>query len=165
MSKISVTIEGRTYEVEVDIPSQCDGTQLTALVDGMPVQVVASALDSPDRMEWVLVDDRPHEIVIDRDLGWIRSHSGRYRLEVRDLEAPSIRSIGGDSRVKAPIPGLISRVLVSRGDRVEAGQPILMLEAMKMENEIRAPRSGVVSRLDVSVGQRVALYEVLAEVT
>jgi biotin carboxyl carrier protein len=48
---------------------------------------------------------------------------------------------------------------------VEVGQPILVLEAMKMENEIRAPRAGVVSRLDIVPGQGVALHEVLAEIT
>ena len=70
----------------------------------------------------------------------------------------------GDGRVKAPIPGLISRVLVEPGATVSAGQPLVVLEAMKMENEIRAPFDGVVSALSVSVGQTVLGNQVLAEV-
>ena len=59
---------------------------------------------------------------------------------------------------------MIARVLVSETDCVEAGQPLLVLEAMKMENEIRAPRSGIVSQLNVKPGQIVTLHEVLAEI-
>ena len=53
---------------------------------------------------------------------------------------------------------------MSQGDHVEAGQPLLVLEAMKMENEIRAPRSGMVSQLTASAGDNVALHEVMAEI-
>lgn len=54
-----------------------------------------------------------------------------------------------DGRVKSPIPGLVAHIRVQVGDRVEAGQPILVLEAMKMENEIRAPVKGVVTAVHV----------------
>jgi biotin carboxyl carrier protein len=55
--------------------------------------------------------------------------------------------------------------MVSVGQAVEVGQPLLALEAMKMENEIRAPRSGIVSTLHVAPGQAVGRNEVLAEIT
>ena len=74
------------------------------------------------------------------------------------------RPASGDGRVKAPIPGLVTKVCIERGDQVEAGEPLLVLEAMKMENEITAPRNGTVSELNVSVGQVVALHEVLVEI-
>jgi biotin carboxyl carrier protein len=54
--------------------------------------------------------------------------------------------------------------MVSLGQGVEAGQPLLILEAMKLENEIRAPRSGQVSAIHVTAGQGVALNEVLIEI-
>ena len=87
-----------------------------------------------------------------------------HQVEVRDLESTIARPASGDGRIKAPIPGLITRVLVSPGEPVEIGQPLMVLEAMKMENEIRAPRSGRVTQINVAAGQSVALGMVIAEV-
>ncbi len=162
MSKIGVTIDGRTFEVEISLRQRLDA-EFTVLVNGEPARVVLP--DRGDELEWIIVDNRPCEVVIDPDLSWIRSRSGLHRVEVRDLEARVSRPISRDSRIKAPIPGLIKAVFVSPGDRVEAGQPLLVLEAMKMENEIHAPRPGVVTQLNVSAGQSVLLNEVLAEIT
>jgi biotin carboxyl carrier protein len=61
----------------------------------------------------------------------------------------------GELAVTAPIPGLVVKVLVGLGEAVEVDQPLVLLEAMKMENEIRALRSGVVAQLAVAPGQRV----------
>ncbi|MEX1019575.1 MAG: biotin/lipoyl-containing protein [Litorilinea sp.] len=68
-------------------------------------------------------------------------------------KAPSLPE--GDLPVKAPIPGLVVKILAEVGTPVEDGQPLLLLEAMKMENEIRAPRAGVVKKVEVVAGQRV----------
>ena len=107
---------------------------------------------------------RPYEVSLDRDLKWIHSQAGIHQLEIQDLEISLRRPSTGDGRVKAPIPGLVTRVMVSPGDEVQAGQPLMILEAMKMENEIRAPRDGVIERLNVRPGQQVALQQVLVEV-
>ena len=115
--------------------------------------------------EWLIVDGRPYEIVFDPDLHWVKTNNSVHRVEVRDLEALVNRRHSGDGRVKAPIPGLITRLLVESGQRVEAGQPLLVLEAMKMENEICAPRAGVLSQLHVTVGQNVAHRRLLCEIT
>jgi biotin carboxyl carrier protein len=165
MSKLSVTIDGHTFVVELHIPPGCDGKKLTAIVDGQELPIAVSSVDGLEQIEWLVVEDRPQEIVVDRDLHWLRATTGLHHFEVRDLEATVARPVSGDGRIKAPIPGLITRVLVQVGDQVEAGQPILVLEAMKMENEIRAPRAGIVSRLDIAPNQAVALHEVLAEIT
>ncbi len=63
--------------------------------------------------------------------------------------------------VKAALPGTILKVIVSPGDRVSAGDTLLILEAMKMENEIVAPSSGVVKEIKVSEGQRVETGDIL----
>ena len=83
---------------------------------------------------------------------------------MQDLNQRVARPRSGDGRVKAPIPGLISRILVEPGATVSAGQPLVILEAMKMENEIRAPFEGVVQTVSVTVGQTVLRDTVLAEV-
>jgi biotin carboxyl carrier protein len=67
----------------------------------------------------------------------------------------------GPTEVRAVIPGRIVGVSVGEGDTVEAGQQLLVVEAMKMQNEIQAPRAGIVERVAVGVGQAVELGAVL----
>ncbi|NPA90352.1 MAG: acetyl-CoA carboxylase biotin carboxyl carrier protein subunit [Chloroflexi bacterium] len=67
----------------------------------------------------------------------------------------------GDMHVKAPIPGLIVKVEVEVGQHVRADQPLVILEAMKMENEIRAPQAGIVREVRVSPGDSVEQGAVL----
>lgn len=69
---------------------------------------------------------------------------------------------GGAEELFSPMPGVIRKLLVQTGDSVEADQPLLILEAMKMENEVRSPRAGVVGRLHVAEGDTVAAGQELA---
>ena len=71
----------------------------------------------------------------------------------------------GRQQAIAPMPGKVVRVLVKAGDAVEAGQGLLVIEAMKMQNEVRSPKRGTVERLLVSEGQTINAGEVLATVT
>lgn len=163
MSKISVTLEGITYDVDVRL--EPDGEHSAVVeIDGETLHVSVPHLGSPDQLVWALVEGRPYDVVLDHRMRWIRSLYGQHRLELRDMTVAAARPASGDGRVKAPIPGQIVRVLVDQGDHVEAGQPLLALEAMKMENEVRAPRSGTVARLNVGVGKNVVLHEVMAEI-
>jgi len=68
----------------------------------------------------------------------------------------------GRQQVVAPMPGKVIRVLVAAGETVELGQGLVVVEAMKMQNEIRAPKSGVIERLSVREGQAVSSGEPLA---
>jgi biotin carboxyl carrier protein len=164
MSRLQVTIDGHSYEVELNLPSP-NGSGYEASVNGKRVQVRVPEVSFPnEELEWLVVNERPYEIVIDPNLTWIKAHSGLHRLEIKDLDALVSRPRSGDGRLKAPIPGLISNVRVNVGDAVEAGQPILVLEAMKMENEIRATREGTVTALHVTPGQTVVRNEVLLEI-
>ena len=61
----------------------------------------------------------------------------------------------GPAPLLAPMPGLVVRLLVAVGDAVEAGQPLAVMEAMKMENELRAPAAGTVTALPVAPGAAV----------
>jgi biotin carboxyl carrier protein len=85
-------------------------------------------------------------------------------LEIRDLEAPTVRLANPDGRLKAPIPGQIARVRAVAGQAVARGDPLLVLEAMKMENEIRSPCAGRVAAVHVVTGQIVALGQLLVEI-
>jgi biotin carboxyl carrier protein len=68
---------------------------------------------------------------------------------------------GGDGRLTAPMPGRIVKVSVAVGDEVEAGSPVVIIEAMKMENELQAPSSGTVVSVEVEAGQAVEAGVVL----
>ena len=75
------------------------------------------------------------------------------------------REVEGRQEVLAPMPGKVIRVLVQAGDTVEAGQGLLVVEAMKMQNEIRSPKGGTLERLHVREGQPVNVGEVLCIVS
>ena len=164
MSKIRVTLAGEQRNVELNWTPQ-QGNQLQVQIEGELLDITIPGSDRHfDEIEWIIVNGRPYEIEFDRDLAWIRAHGGLFPLEVRDMEIDVARPHSGDPRVKAPIPGLVVRTLVAEGAAVEAGDPVIVLEAMKMENEIHATSSGVVHRLLVTPGQSVLRHEVLLEI-
>lgn len=163
MHTIAVTIGGHEFEVVVNRASP-SGDRYKAIVDGVEYDVVMPDRGVRNPVEWVIVGNRPYEILFDDDLKSLRVYSGKHHVSVRDTRAAVLRPESGDGRVKAPIPGLIARVLVQQGQVVEAGDPLVVLEAMKMENEVRAPRSGTVVSVNVERGQSVLRNDVLAEV-
>ena len=71
-------------------------------------------------------------------------------------------AIEGSQLVKAPMPGKVIRLLVSEGEAVEAGQGLLVVEAMKMQNEVKSPKAGSVRKVMAQVGQAVNAGETLA---
>jgi pyruvate carboxylase subunit B len=94
----------------------------------------------------------------------------RFAVEVVDERTRSINEMTGGSQavrgpkpVRAPMPGLIVRIEVAEGDTVGTGQGIVIVEAMKMENELKADGGGVVSRIHVVAGQTVDKGTVLVE--
>jgi biotin carboxyl carrier protein len=167
MGRLIVTIEGYSYEVELVLPPRSE-VELSVQVNGKEVRVSAPELDGAlDSLDWFIVDGRSYEVAIDPEFRWLRSRWGVAALEIQDLETPSERIPQGNGlsgRIKAPIPGQVTQVMVAEGDLVVSGQALLVLEAMKMENEIRAPLDGSVKALNVAPGQRVALNEVLVEI-
>jgi biotin carboxyl carrier protein len=80
----------------------------------------------------------------------------------RRLQAPGERRVSGRVELKAMMPGRVVNVLVKAGDEVAADQGIVVVEAMKMENELKTPKAGKVLEVRVSVGQAVEKGEILA---
>lgn len=164
-----VTLNGQTFDIQLP-NSLLPGESFNVLVDGATVAVhLPVSGENPDDPDWLLVDGKPYEISLDREFRWIRAGGSLYPLELRESpqqgRATTHRRgiVRTDGRVKAPIPGLIVRLLVEIGQTVQADQPLLILEAMKMENEIRAPQPGIVKTIYVAPGQGVSLHEVLVE--
>ncbi len=105
---------------------------------------------------------RTVEVVVD---GW------RFEIEIEDAARAALRtratrarvhgSGSGPFEVRAMIPGRVAGVAVTVGDVVTAGQTLLVVEAMKMQNELRAPRDGTVERVAVGVGETIDLGDLL----
>ena len=162
--KYFVTIGGRERTIEVD------GDRVT--VDGHAVH--ATLRHRPGTPLWQLtIDGRASDVVL-QSLGrgrWTAAAGGEHlEVEVVDERTRHIRSLtagaeraAGGGVMRAPMPGLVVRVLASAGDMVSAGSGVLVLEAMKMENELRAPAAGVVRAVRVEPGQAVEKGQVLVE--
>lgn len=164
MNRLSVSVQDRTYKIEINPLNKPDGF-LTVKVDDEVVSVNQLEIATPlDDVLWMVIDNHSYELIIDHDLRWIRSYNGVFPIEIRDEQMVLHRPRSGDTRVKAPIPGLITRIFVENDQSVDAGEPIVILEAMKMENEIRAPHSGKVKDLNVTQGQSVSLGDVIVEI-
>jgi biotin carboxyl carrier protein len=153
--RLRVAVDGVTFDVEV-APGR-------VAVDGEAVDVRAPGCGEP--FDHLLIDGRPYEFTLVADPRLLLSPAGLHRIEVKDASGRVARPLGRDGRVKAPIPGLVRRVPIAAGDLVRAGQTLLVLEAMKMENAIAAPLAGRVASLHVTEGQGVGLGDLLVEVT
>jgi biotin carboxyl carrier protein len=133
------------------------------LVDADAVEITPHSLS-------ILLEGQSYEVRLSPSAdGVLKIQTGlqEFTAEVTDPRAWRGRRHGtleaeGRQQVVAPMPGKVIRVLVQAGDRVEAGQGLLVVEAMKMQNEIRSPKGGTVERLHVKEGQPVNAGEVLA---
>jgi biotin carboxyl carrier protein len=163
MNKLTVTIDDKTFEVEVQ-PLRGKPGEYEVTLDGQTLGVYVPDYETPEAVDWMIVDNRPYELIFGPDLRSLQLEGLRHTVQVRDKEVRSVRPASGDGRIKAPIPGLIARINVEPEQVVEAGQTVLVLEAMKMENEIRAPKPGVVRQIHVKPGQTVILHEALVEI-
>lgn len=118
----------------------------------------------------VLLDGRSYDARVERTIGHliVSVQGHRFEIEVRDPRrwSPNAASRrGGDiETVRAPMPGKVVRVLVAPGDTVEAGQGVMVVEAMKMQNEMKASRSGRVLSVAAKEGATVTAGEVLATI-
>lgn len=150
----------------VDLTHDASGWHVT--LDGKPVSVDAAEI-APNILS-LLLDGQSFEFTVTPlPVGKLKLQSGEHEFtaEVIDPRAWSGRRHGnveaeGRQQIVAPMPGKVVRVLVQAGDRVEAGQGLMVVEAMKMQNEIRSPKSGTVERILAKEGQPVNAGEVLA---
>jgi biotin carboxyl carrier protein len=148
---------------------------LEILLDGRPYTLegdpeAADAVEVEPGVWSVLVDGRSYEVKLEAASdGYYASVNGiRCQVQVRDPRrlprARAALSVAGRQKVASPMPGKVVRVLVSEGDEVQPGQGLVVVEAMKMQNEIRSPKAGRIVALRASPGLAVTAGETLAEV-
>ena len=155
--KYIVEVAGEQVTVEID--------GATVRVDGEVVEAsLSEASGTPERL--LRVGSAVHRLQLRRGGGpgaWSVEVDGhRVEAEALDERTRAIRALtrasaraSGPAPLVAPMPGLVVRVLVAPGDTVSAGQGLVVMEAMKMENELRAATAGVVTGVSVSPGTAV----------
>jgi biotin carboxyl carrier protein len=163
--KLSLTIDGADDEIDILAPAPAtrfrfrDGIERCADVEMAEPGVYSILIDG--RSYEARVEETPSALVVVLD-------GRRFEIEVRDPRRLSRKSgragADGVQTVAAPMPGKIVRVLATVGDAVTAGQGLLVVEAMKMQNEMKAPRAGKVLSISAREGATVAAGEVLATI-
>jgi acetyl/propionyl-CoA carboxylase alpha subunit len=164
---VKYVVEVNGTRVVVELTS--DGVR----VDGAPHSAhLADIAGTPIHL--VTIDNAVHRVAVRRSglrgrySLWIDGY--RFDVEaldertrtIRDMTAASTR-VTGPAPLVAPMPGLIVRVDAREGDQVQAGQSLVVMEAMKMENQLRAPSSGTVKVVHVTAGMAVEKGAVLVE--
>jgi biotin carboxyl carrier protein len=162
--KFEIQIANKTRTVE--LRRETDRWQV--YLDGNPAN--ADAIEIAPNTFSILLNGQSHEIQItpqpDGALTLQTAHH-EFTAEVADPRAWRGRRHGhveaeGRQQILAPMPGKVIRLLVKPGDKVQAGQGLLVVEAMKMQNEVKSPKTGTVERLQAEEGQPVNAGQVLA---
>jgi biotin carboxyl carrier protein len=166
--KFEVHLTGPTGKKLRTVELERDTDRWKISLDGQPVTVDAVEID-PNTLSLLLYGQSYEVRITQSPDGLLKLQTGlqEFTAEVADPRAWRGRKHGaleaeGRQQVVAPMPGKVVRLLVQVGDKVEAGQGLLVVEAMKMQNEIRSPKGGTVERLQVKEGQPVNAGEVLA---
>jgi biotin carboxyl carrier protein len=166
--KYEILINGTRRNVEF-APGAKETSHVTFTVDGRVVE--ADAIRISPGVYSILLGGRSLELTIEETSGGMLWHANGREFQMEIIDPRSWRGghgagieLEGRQRLVAPMPGKIVRVLVATGEQVKAGQGLLVIEAMKMQNEIRAPKSGIVEKL-AREGQTVNAGEILAIVT
>jgi biotin carboxyl carrier protein len=163
--KLELTINGVEDRIEIRSPApDCrfllsEGPETSAQVE-IPEPAVYS-IQMGGRSYEASVTETPSGLVVVVD-GY------RFEIEARDPRRFTRKAAGrgtdGVQTIAAPMPGKVVRVLIAAGEAVEAGQGLVVVEAMKMQNEMKAPRAGKVLSLAAREGATVAAGEVLATI-
>ena len=160
----NVTIDGTVFRLDLDLDRAAG--QWRCRVDGREVAIDAVSTQ-PDVLS-LLIAGKAYQIRRERLASetriWVGDQS--YSAEVTDPRSlrsrKSVLTRKGPRQLVAPMPGKVVRFLVGVNSPVEAGQGVVVVEAMKMQNEIKSPKKGIVLKLSVAEGAAVNAGDVLA---
>ncbi|MEM1413752.1 MAG: biotin/lipoyl-containing protein [Myxococcota bacterium] len=153
--KYRVTIDGEERDVDVQIT---EGGSVTVSLDGSPVDVDVTRVPGGVSMR---LDGKVWDVHVggpsDKMTVAANVHRTTARVESERQRARKARGAGAAAakELRAPMPGRIVEVFVEAGQAIEAGAPLIVIEAMKMQNELRAETAGTVAGVEVAAGQNV----------
>lgn len=160
-----VVIGGKNHRVELtrnDMGWHCK-------LDGLPV--LLDVISTQEGVLSILLDGKSYEVKQESAAGETNIVVGiqRFAAAVRDPRSLRGRrspdaSAHGIRKISAPMPGKVVRILAPAGTAVEAGQGVVVIEAMKMQNELKSPKKGVIKKIHVGEGAAVDAGQSLAEV-
>jgi glutaconyl-CoA/methylmalonyl-CoA decarboxylase subunit gamma len=137
MKKYSFSIKGVNYEVDIQ---SVEGNQVRLEVNG-----------------------KSYDVEIHREVKQLKTPI-IVRSPLKEVPKDIVKKSGGaKTEIKSPLPGVIVKIFVSKGEEVKKNQKLFSLEAMKMENEIKADRDGVIESIKATAGQSVLQEEVVME--
>ena len=152
--KLSVKVRDRVHEVFV---TRQDGHYVVE-IDGHRHEVDSHKLEN--NFYSFITDERSYEVSVERDGDTYKVRRGAAQLDVTisdpSRQARDARAVAaGPEKIVSQMPGKVVRVLVAEGDEVEAGAGLIVVEAMKMENEIVTEKGGKVTKVAVAPGEAV----------
>jgi len=161
--KIRAQVDKNVHDVEIE---REDGLYAVA-IDGTRHVVDAQALEGDAYS--ILMDGRSYEITVSREGDGYHVRHGGFGTTVRFADPArgarqAMAAAEGPQKIRSVMPGKVVRVLVQVGDVVEQGQGLVVVEAMKMENEMESPKAGTITAIEVRPGQAVESGAVLVVV-
>lgn len=158
MPKYTASVGGTQFEVELINGSGEAG------INGQAVRIDPAWFTEDDLSLNLLLGGQSYDLRIEEDGDRLQiAYAGnRYECDVIDTRladlkkrAGDIGAVGGKTVIKSPMPGLVVKLTAEEGQEVKKGDRILILEAMKMENDVKAPRDGTITKLSVATGDTV----------
>jgi biotin carboxyl carrier protein len=158
-----ILIDGRPHKLELEH----EGNHWSCRLDGEPID--ADAVMTKHDVISIIIGGTHYEVKREQTATdthyWVKN--SRFAVDVRDPRSLSSRKSSaasgeGPQKLLAPMPGKVVRIIVLAGSAVEAGQGVLVVEAMKMQNELKSPKKGTVKQVMVAEGASVTAGEVLA---
>jgi len=163
--RYTAQIDDRTFAIEITEGRD----RLKLAIDGKPVEADWEWLGK-DRDMSLLLDGRSYNLNIEPQNGQLHVYYAgeRFTCTVQDERLAELRRLAGDTdaddgkaEIKAPMPGLILKVFAEPGAEVAKGDRLLIIEAMKMENELKSPRDGIIKTIHCTEKEAVEQGKVL----
>lgn len=164
---LKVKVNNKTvYEVEFTDGKKLSGTINTAPFEWDIIKVKEGSFH-------IIKDKRSYSIEVistdfEKKIFTVKVNGNKYQLQVQDRFDDLLKSLGMESlssgkikEIKAPMPGLVIDIMVKTGSEVKKGDPIMVLEAMKMENILKSPSDGKIKKINVEKRQAVEKNQVL----